>query len=83
MDNAKAYHFFRKGYDMADRLPLTDLPRTLIEAGYSAPRYRSLYTAATDARIPADKDAGGRWTFRADDLPAIADAMSLAPAHAA
>jgi len=68
---------------MANRLPLTDLPRTLIEAGYSAPRYRSLYTAATDARIPADKDAGGRWTFCADDLPAIADAMSLTPAHAA
>ena len=67
---------------MSDRRPLTDLPRTLIEAGYSAPRYRSLYTAATDARIPADKDAGGRWTFRANDLPAIADAMRLTPAHA-
>jgi len=67
---------------MAERLPLTALPRTLIEAGYSAPKYRSIYNAATDARIPADKDAGGRWTFRANDLPAIADAMRLTPAHA-
>jgi len=70
---------------MAQRLPLTALPRTLIAAGYPAPKYRSLYTAATDARIPADKDAGGRWTFLPDDLPMIAQAMSLAPlpAHAA
>lgn len=70
---------------MAQRLPLTDLPRTLIETGYTAPTYRTLYTAATDARIPAQKSSGGRWTFSADDLPAIAEAMSLAPlsAHAA
>jgi hypothetical protein len=68
---------------MSDRLPLTDLPRTLIEGGYEAPNYRTCYTAATDARIPAKKTKAGRWVFSPEDLPAIADAMRLSDAHAA
>lgn len=68
---------------MAQRLSLTDLPRALIEAGYEAPKYRTCYNAATDARIPATKSSAGRWTFRADDLPIIADALHLSDAHAA
>ncbi len=62
---------------------LTDLPRAMIEAGYAPTSYRAFYLAALDARIPAQKNAKGRWGVSPDDLPAIADAMSLAPAHAA
>jgi len=68
---------------MANRLPLSELPSTLKSAGITPPKYRTCYTAATDARIPAAKDAGGRWTFSPEDLPAIADAMGLNSTHAA
>lgn len=59
------------------RLPLTDLPRVLIEAGYKSPTYRRLYELAVSARIPAKRGANGRWTFAVDDLPQIADALGL------
>lgn len=69
---------------MTTRLPLTDLPRKIIDKGYTPTTYRALYLAALDARIPASKDAKGRWGCDATDLPAIADAMGLtAQAHAA
>ena len=67
---------------MAERHSLTDLPRALIEAGYDATTYRALYTAAVDGRIATTKGKNGRWTFQADDLPAIAEAMGLADAPA-
>lgn len=64
---------------MANRHPLTDLPRVLIEAGYDdAPKYRTIYTAAVDGRLPAQRDGGGRWTFNADELPQIIEALGLA-----
>lgn len=62
---------------MQTAYPLTALPRALIEAGYSTPTYRDLYTAAINARFPAKQGAGGRWTFALDDLPQIADALGL------
>lgn len=62
---------------MSQRLPLTALPRVLIEAGYDTPTYRALYEAAVSARFPAKQNAGGRWTFTLDDLPQIADALGL------
>ena len=62
---------------MADRHPLTDLPRALIEAGYEAATYRAVYTSAVDGRIAVTKGKNGRWTFSAEDLPAIAEAMGL------
>ena len=68
---------------MQYRKPLTDLPRALIEAGYEAPNYRTCYTAATDARIAAQKAKNGRWTFCPDDLPDIAGAMRLTNSYAA
>jgi hypothetical protein len=68
---------------MSDRLPLTDLPRALIEAGYEAPTYRTCYNATVDGRIPTKKTKNGRWVFSPEDLPAIADAMRLSDAHAA
>lgn len=68
---------------MADRYPLTDLPRALIEAGYSPVTYRAAYTAATDARIPANRDKVGRWTFNLADLGAIAEALGATDAAAA
>ena len=67
---------------MAQRHPLTDLPRALIEAGYDAATYRALYVAAVDGRIAVTKGKNGRWTFQADDLPAIAEAMGLTDAPA-
>lgn len=67
---------------MAERHTLADLPRALIEAGYDTATYRTLYTAAVDGRIAATKGKNGRWTFCADDLPAIAEAMGLADAPA-
>lgn len=67
---------------MAEQTPLTHLPRTLAEAGFDNPGYRALYEAARDARIPAKMSRGGRWTFCADDLPAIAEVMGLADAPA-
>jgi hypothetical protein len=59
------------------RLPLTDLPRVLIEAGYESPTYRRLYELALSARFPAKRNVAGRWTFAVDDLPQIADALGL------
>jgi hypothetical protein len=68
---------------MAHRLPLSELPSTLKNAGHTPPRYRTCYTAATDARIPACKNDSGRWTFLLEDLPDIADAMCINSTHAA
>ena len=67
---------------MAERYSLADLPRALIEAGYDAAPYRALYTAAVDGRIVVTKGKNGRWTFEANDLPAIAEAMGLTDAPA-
>lgn len=58
-------------------LPLTELPAALLEAGYDTPGYRDLYEAARSARIPAKRGKNGRWTFAADDLPAIAERLNL------
>lgn len=68
---------------MAERLPLTHLPAVLTEAGYEPARYRALYEAALDCRIPARQGMNGRWTFDVADLPAISEAMGLTDAHAA
>ena len=68
---------------MAQRHLLTRLPAALIEAGYEPVAYRRAYEAARSALIPACPDRGGRWTFAADDLPAIAEALGLMDAHAA
>mgnify|MGYP000406859055 CR=1 FL=1 len=68
---------------MAERQLLTQLPHALSEAEYRNPGYRRLYEAARDARIPAQMNDGGRWTFSPTDLPAIAAAMGLSDAHAA
>lgn len=71
---------------MATALPLTDLPRALRNAGYDSPRYRALYDRAVDGAYEAEKAASGRWTFRPDNLDAIAKALGLSlaePAQAA
>lgn len=70
-------------FKMAEKLPLTAAPRALIEAGYEAPTYRTIYNRALDGVIPAKVGDNGRWTFDPSDLPAIADAMGLTDAHAA
>jgi hypothetical protein len=66
-----------------EQLPLTDLPRALIEAGFEdAPNYRTLYEAARSAVIPAQRGKDGRWKFDPRDLGEIADRLGLL-AHAA
>ena len=56
---------------------LTDLPAALLGAGFEAPNYRACYEAARSALIPVMRNSSGRWSFRADDLPAIAQRLSL------
>jgi hypothetical protein len=61
---------------MPPNLPLATLPHALIAAGYDTPTYRQCYTAVLDARIPATREANGRWTFDPADLEAIARALT-------
>jgi hypothetical protein len=56
---------------------LTDLPAALLGAGFDAPNYRACYEAARSALIPVTRNSSGRWSFRADDLPAIAKSLNL------
>lgn len=61
-----------------EHLPLTDLPRVLIEAGFEdAPNYRACYEAARSAAIPATRGKDGRWKFDPQDLGEIADRLGL------
>ncbi len=63
---------------------LTDLPRTLIEAGYDdAPSYRTVYAACVNGRLPVSRNKKGHWTFDPSDLPAIIDALGLSDNAAA
>ena len=62
---------------MADKLPLTVLPRALGEAGYQIPKYRTVYNASVDGRAPIERQDNGRWMFDPDQIPAIADALGL------
>jgi len=68
---------------MQQRLPLTVLPTALAEAGYRPAEYRVVYEAARSCRIPAKLGRNSRWTFDPEDLPAIAESLGVAPAHAA
>lgn len=69
---------------MQDKLPLTQLPAALIEAGYSdLPTYRVIYDLALSRRFPASQNKGGRWQFSPKDLPVIAEALGLSEAYAA
>jgi hypothetical protein len=36
------------------------------------PKYKDVYSAALDARIPAEQDRNGRWSVGDPDLPLIA-----------
>ena len=68
---------------MSERIPLTDLPRALNEAGYEAPTYRQCYDAALSARFPAKRGANGRWTWAKGDFDMIVESLGLSVAHAA
>ena len=65
------------------RVPITDLPRALIEGGYEAANYRRCYDAVVSGTIPAQRGASGRWTFDPENLPQIAEALHLGHAFAA
>ena len=61
------------------RIGLPQLPRKLAEyTGQPAMKYRPLYDAAVEGRIPAHFD--GRWTVDDADMPTIATALGLSPA---
>lgn len=68
---------------MADHYPLTDLPRALIEAGYSPVTYRAAYNAALNGSPHFLRGKNGRWTFDLADLGAIAEALGATDAAAA
>ena len=69
---------------MSVQLPLTRVPRQLLEANYPRTSYRRVYGAALSGFIPCEQGENGRWTFCPDDLPAIAEGLGLtANAHAA
>jgi hypothetical protein len=56
-------------------VPLSDLPREIaaLNGGRGhTPKYRELYNACVDARIPAKKGINGRWTVLRRNVPAIA-----------
>lgn len=68
---------------MAQSLPITDLPRALINGGYEPANYRRVYEAAVSGTIPAQRGPNGRWTFDLQDLAEIAQALGLTQAYAA
>ena len=57
--------------------PLSTLPSALAAEGYEPPTYQRAYHAALNARIPATRGANGRWSYRPEDLPRIAEALGL------
>ena len=58
------------------RIGLPHLPRKLAEyTGQPGPKYRVIYDAAVEGRIPADFD--GRWSVDDADLPIIATALGM------
>lgn len=67
----------------AQHYSLADLPRALIEAGYEPVSYQRAYLACVSGKFPAQRGRGNRWTWNADDLPQIADALQLTTAFAA
>ena len=48
---------------MAERLPLSQLPVALVDAGYPDPGLEALIEYAQDGWIPADQDENGQWFF--------------------
>ena len=61
------------------RIGLSQLPRKIADhTGKPAPKYRTLYDAAVEGRIPAEFD--GRWTVDETDVPKIATALGLGSA---
>lgn len=61
-----------------EQIPLTDLPRALLEAGFDdTPNYRACYEAARSAAIPAQRGPDGRWKFNPQDLGEIAERLGL------
>ena len=55
---------------MTDLMPLSDGPRAIIPLGGSV-SYMTLWRAAIDGRVPAQKK-GSRWFVSAADIPQIA-----------
>jgi predicted site-specific integrase-resolvase len=77
---------------MPTPIPLTLLPQSLAQAGFTPPGYRVCYEAARSAHIPATRENNGRWVFNASDVGTIAERMRelgkipasrISPSHAA
>lgn len=59
---------------LSDTISLSDLPRAL-SAHHIAPSYLTVWRAAVDGRIPAQR-VGSRWFVKGADLPCIAAAFT-------
>lgn len=67
----------------AARLPITQVPASLAaQFEGAAVRYRAVYFAALDGKIPATSE-NGRWYVDPADLPKIAATFGLRPRAAA
>jgi hypothetical protein len=64
-----------------DRVQLSELPGEIASlTGGRSPKYRTLYNAAVDARIPAKRGDNGRWTVSRRDVPQIVEILRQAAA---
>lgn len=56
---------------------LTQLPRALMKDYEGQTSYDRIYRLVIDGKVPAEKDIGGRWIVKSEDLPAYAAKLGL------
>lgn len=61
---------------MPDRIPLTQLPLELRNAGGPTVGYRRLYNMILDGRLPAERGSTA-WSISRADIPAVIAALAL------
>jgi hypothetical protein len=61
-----------RGFDIADTLSLSSLPRTLRDMTGKRASYQTLWRKVMDGDLPAEKNAAGRWMIRREDVADIA-----------
>lgn len=66
-----------------EQAPLSGINAELTKAGLPAIPYRTVYTAAVDGVIPAERGGNGRWTFNPADVHKIAAALGVTSEPAA
>lgn len=56
---------------------LTQLPRALKESHQVRATYDRIYRMVINGDLPAEKDLGGRWIVKSDDLPVYAEKLGF------